>query len=151
MQNSNIGIQVTSTIAWDGAASFAHSIAEFNLFAWSFEVVGAIAADAVFNVEAADPDPADPCVPGAFFPVQEIATCAGGAAGGDQTITIPAGTTVGAVCSGTIPCRPAKFIRLVDGGGDTANVRVTLARKGPASAGSNPNDVREFGGFPGTL
>lgn len=148
--NSNIAIQVAATIAWDGAASFAHSIRDHTLFAWSFEVVGTIAADAVFTVEAADASAADPCVPDAFSAVQEITTCSGAAAGGDTTITIPAGTSVGTICGGTVPCRPGTFVRLVSTSGDTAEVRAVLIRKGPTGAGVQ-NDVREFGGFPGTL
>ena len=132
MRQVNIAIGTVGTIAWNGVAPFAADIRKHIRFAWSFEVVGPIAADAVFNIEAAPPSDADPCVPGPFEPVPEVSVCDFPAVPGPQaTVTIPAGTPVGTVCGGTIPCRPNAFVRLVSASGSTANVRAVMLRQGP--------------------
>lgn len=129
---ANIGGQTSGTVAWDGAASFSADIRKFIRFGWVFEVIGAIAADAVFKVQAAPPSAADPCVPGAFVDVEAMGTCQSAVIEGTAAqVTIPAGTAVGTVCSGTIPCRPDAFVRLVPVSGTTANVKVVLLRQGP--------------------
>lgn len=129
---SNVGIQNNATIAWDGAAAFAHDIRKFVRFGFSFEVTGVIAADAVFKVQAAPPSVADKCVPGAFVDVAAITICqAPVAAGALAEFRIPAGTPVGTVCAGTIPCRSGAFIRLASVSGTTGNVKAVLVRQGP--------------------
>lgn len=127
---SNPAIQNVPSLAWDGTASYPGDIRKFVRFGWSFEVLTTLAADAVFNIEAAPASEADPCEPGAFTAVPEVATCQGEAVGAQATITIPAGTVAGSICSGTIPCRPNAFVRLthISGG---ANVRAFLVRQGP--------------------
>lgn len=130
--NNNIMIQNVPAIAWDGTDSFGFDIRDYAKFGWGFEVVGAIAADAVFTAEAAPASDADDCVAGAYVPVAAIATCSGGAVAGDQTMTIPAGTAIGTICGGTVPCFADAFMRLAATSGDTQNVRVVMLRHGPA-------------------
>lgn len=130
--NFNVGARNPGLIAWNGTASFARKITGFMAFGFTFETVAAIAVDAVFNIEAAPPSDADPCVPGAFVPVPEISICDRPAEAGPQaTVTIPAGTPAGTICAGTIPCVPDVFIRLTAVSGDTANVRAVLVLDGP--------------------
>lgn len=130
--NNNVAIQNSGAIAWNGTASFPRDIRRHTRFAWSFEVVTAIAVDAVFNIQAAPSSDADPCLPGTFVPVPEISICDLPAEPGPQaTIVIPAGTPAGTICSGTIPCFPDAFVNLVPASGDTANVRAVLIRSGP--------------------
>lgn len=131
----NPAIQNVVSRAWDGTTAYAADVVDFVSFAWSFEVVTAIATDAVFKVQSAPASTGDPCVPGTFTDVPAIATCAGEAvpAGTLAEIRIPAGTPVGSICSGTIPCRPDKFLRLASVSGDTANVRAYMLRHGPAA------------------
>lgn len=130
--NSNVAIQNVGAISWDGTTSFPRDIRKYTRFAWSFEVTADLAADAVFNIEAAPPSAADPCVPGAFAPVPEVSICDIPAEPGPQaTVTIPSGTLAGTICSGTIPCRPNAFVRLTPVSGPTASVKAVLVRQGP--------------------
>lgn len=129
---SNVGIQNNGTISWDGTTSYPRDIRKYTRFGWVFETTAALAADAVFNVEAAPPSAADPCVPGAFVPVPEVSICDRPAVAGPQaTVRIPAGTLAGVECAGTIPCRPDAFVRLTPVSGPTADVRAVLIRNGP--------------------
>lgn len=131
---SNIAIGTTGTVAWDGTNSFAADIRKHLRFAWSFEVTAAIAVDAVFNVQAAPPSAGNPCVPGAFVAVPEVSICDNIAQPGPQaTVTIPAGTPIGTICGGTIPCRPDAFVRLASASGTTASVKAVLLRQGPVA------------------
>lgn len=131
--NHNVGRQHPGVIAWDGTAGTPRDIRKFNYFGFVFEVTAAIAADAVFNIVYHNADPADDCVPeAASNPVAEIALCDGAAQPADQAqVTIPAGTPVGTVCSGTIPCRPGAFVALEEESGDVANVRAVMVLSGP--------------------
>ena len=130
--NTNVGIQNVATVAWTGAAARAVDIRKFVRFGWVFEVTGAIAADAVFKVQAAPPSDADPCVPGTFVDVAEISICDRPAVPGPAAqVTIPAGTPIGTICAGTIPCRPDAFVRLASVSGTVANVLATIVRQGP--------------------
>ena len=129
---SNPAPTTVGRIAWDGAAAKTIDISNYNQFGFVFEPTAAIATDAVFNVMFHDGTAADPCVPDVAQSVPEIATCAGDAVPGPQaTITIPAGTAVGQLCYGTIPCRPGRFISLAAVSGDTANVEVVMVLQGP--------------------
>lgn len=130
--NSNIGVQTAGTIAWDGTASFPGDLRRFITFGWSLEVTDTIAADAVFLIEAAPASDADACLPGTWEGVDIVPTCTGAEATGATTFTIPAGTPVGTICAVTLACKPNAFVRLVDRGGDTDNVRAVLLRQGPA-------------------
>lgn len=130
--NSNVAIQNEGVVAWNGLASFPRDIRKHTRFAWSFEVTAAIAVDAVFNIQSAPPSDADPCVPGVFVPVPEISICDNIAVPGPQaTVTIPAGTPIGTICSGTIPCRPDAFVQLTAASGTTASVTAVMVRQGP--------------------
>ena len=129
---SNPAIQNVPMVAWDGAAARPGDVRNFVRFGWSFEVIAPIAVDAVFRVQSAPPSAADPCVPDVFTDVDEVATCQGEAVGGlFAEVTIPAGTPVGSICSGTIPCRPNAFVRLNSLSGTTASVLAILLRQGP--------------------
>src|SRR5262245_61081838 len=100
--NSNVALQNLPLLAWDGAAAVPRDIRRFVRFAWAFEVTAAIAADAVFNVQSAPPSAGDNCVPGAWVPVPEVSICDDPAVPGPQAaFTIPAGTPIGSVCTGT--------------------------------------------------
>jgi hypothetical protein len=130
--NNNVAIQNVGTVAWDGTTSYPGDIRRFTRFAWSFETTADLTADAIFNVEAAPPSPADNCLPGTFEPVEEISICDVPAIPGPQaTITIPDGTLAGTVCSGTIPCVPNAFVRLTALAGQTPTIRAVLIRQGP--------------------
>src|SRR5262245_35000763 len=98
--NSNVAMQNIGVLAWDGAAAYPRDIRQYIRFAWTFEVTAAVAADAVFNIEAAPPSAADPCLPGTFVAVPEVAICDRPAVPAAQaTVTIPANTAIGTVCS----------------------------------------------------
>jgi hypothetical protein len=129
---SNVGIQNQGVIVWDGAASYPRDITKHVRFGFVFEIVTTLAADTIFNVQAAPESAADPCLPGTFVPVPEISICDIPAVAGPQaSVFLPAGTLAGTICAGTIPCRPNKFVQLVGGGGDVANVRIVMVRQGP--------------------
>lgn len=128
----NYAIQNQPRVAWNGTASRPIDIRKHIGFAFSFEATADLAADAVFNIEYAMPDEADPCIPGAWAPVPEMATCDSVAEPGPQaSVTLPAGTAAGTVCTGTIHCRSGAFIRLVSGGGQVADVLVAAVLHGP--------------------
>jgi hypothetical protein len=129
--NNNPGVQTKGLIGWDGAATYPKRIVDFNNFGFVFETVGALAADAVFVVQFHDADAADDCDPEAGVDAPAVAVCQSPAfAPGPATITIPAGTPIGTICSATVPCRLGKFVSLrhVSGG---ANVRAVTLLQGP--------------------
>lgn len=130
---SNIAIQNSPRVLWTGSGTArSFDILKITRFAFAFEVTADLTADAVFNIEAAPGSEADPCVPGTFAPVPEVATCQGGAEAAQATVTIPSGTTAGTVCSGTIPCRPGRHVRLTPvTPADAANVLVAAVLQGP--------------------
>lgn len=127
----NWAIQNSPRIVWDGVASRPLDIRKHVGFAFAFEVTTTLTADAVFTIQSAPPSDADVCVPGAWEAVPEVATCEGEAVGASSTVTIPAGTTAGTVCSGTIPCRPNAFVRLISASGPTDDVLVAAVLSGP--------------------
>lgn len=128
----NVGTQYPSRIAWNGTAGNPIDIRQFNWFAWTFEVGTDLTADTIFNVMAHNPLPTDVCAPDAPFPVEEVSICDIPAVPGPQaTITLPAGTVAGTLCSGTIPCRPAAFVSLAAAGGDTSFVNAAITLGGP--------------------
>lgn len=130
--NTNPGIQNNATVAWNGTTARPMDIRKYVNFGWSFEVIAALGADTVFKVQAAPPSPGDPCVPGTFADVEAITICQAPVQDGAlATFTIPAGTPVGTVCAGTIPCRPGAFVRLAAVSGETADVLAVGIRQGP--------------------
>lgn len=130
--NSNVAAQNVPVIAWDGAVAYPRDIRKYVRFAWSFEVTAAIAVNAVFNIQSAPPNAGNHCAPGAFVPVPEISICDSPAVAGPQaTVTIPAGTPIGTICTGTIPCRPNAFVRLAAASGTVASVKSAMVLSGP--------------------
>ena len=129
--NSNVGIQTPGLVAWDGAASFPREIRKYTQYGFTFETTALLAADAVFKLQSAPPSAADPCVPGTFTDVLEVAICQVPATGALATITIPANTPAGQMCNGTFPCYPDAFVQLVPVSGPTASVKAVLILKGP--------------------
>lgn len=130
--NNNPGVQTKGLLAWDGAVAYPRRIQNWNDFGFVFEVAGAapLAADAVFVVQFHDADTADECTPEAGVDAPDIVICEEPIESGLAELRIPAGTAVGTICSGTVPCRLGKFVSLrhVSGG---ANVRATLLLQGP--------------------
>lgn len=132
----NPAMQNPGVIIWDGTAGRPVDLRRFVSFGFTFEVTADLAADTIFNVTAAPPDDADPCVAGTFVPVPEVLTCVGfyGAnpvPAPQATITLPAGTKAGSLCMATLPCVPDAFVSLASGGGNTGSVRVVTTLHGP--------------------
>lgn len=126
--NLNYGVQHPSKIAWSGTAAAPIDIRPYVGFSFTFETTADIAADTIFKVQAAPPDDADPCIPGAFIDVPEVLTCVaswGVVPAPHSEILIPAGTKKGSLCTGTLPCKPDAFVQLAAVSGDTATVRAT--------------------------
>lgn len=130
--NTNVGIQNTGVIAWDGTTAFPRDIRRHVRFGFSFEVVTALTQDTVFNVLAHDPSEANDCLPGASRPVAEVPTCVGPLVPAAQaTFVLPAGTPAGTICAGTIPCYPGAFVSLAAASGQTAQVKAVMILQGP--------------------
>jgi hypothetical protein len=133
----NYAIQNSGRIAWSGGATPAAPAIDIRRhvgFALTFYVVADIGADTTFEVQAAPPSQANPCLPGTFAPVPEVLTCTAdwGVQPGVKTeILIPNGTKAGAICTAAIPCAPDAFIKLVGGTGDVADVEAVVTLHGP--------------------
>lgn len=128
----NPAVQNHAKLAWDGATALPIDLSTHINFGFQIETTGLIAVAAVFKVQAAPASLADPCLPGVFVDVDEMATCNGPVVpGAKMEFTIPAGTPIGQVCSVGIPCRPNKFIKLVSVSGDVANVDIFGIMQGP--------------------
>lgn len=130
--NHNNAIQNVASRAWAGSTAYPADMSEFVYHAFAFEVIADIGVDAVFKVQSAPASAGDPCVPGTFTDIDATPTCMGElfAPGTDETITIPAGTPVGSLCSAAIPCRQ-KFVRLAAVSGETGDVLAYHVRSGP--------------------
>jgi len=139
--NINTASQNQGVLAWRAITAVNLNppidIRQHNNFSFTFHVIADIVAAAVFEFASAPPDPANPCVP--LLPqtkVKEVLTCAapwGVVATDDATLTIPAGTKAGTICTGTLPCRPDAFIQVEPASGDTGKVQVTAILSGPRS------------------
>jgi hypothetical protein len=130
--NSNVGIQHSGVIAWNGTTAFPRDIRKHTRFGFVFEVVAAVTTDAVFQVQGHDPNPANNCAPGAAFDVEEVAICQQPfVPGALAQIRIPAGTPIGTICAGTIPCRPGAFVSLGAESGTVASIRAVMILDGP--------------------
>ncbi len=133
--NHNVGLQHPAVLVWTGAVAIPRQIDRYNYFGFTFEVTGAIAADAVFKFVYHDADEVDPCLPGPANDVNVVPLCQSPAFSNPDPevaqITIPAGTPIGQLCVGTIPCRPGKFVSLAAVSGTTANVRAVMTLSGP--------------------
>jgi hypothetical protein len=133
--NINVATQNQGRVAWTGGATpvaTAIDVRNHINFAFSFEVITDITTNAVFSIQAAPPSAGNPCLPGTFVPIPEISICGIPAVPGPAaTLTIPAGTKAGSLCSATLPCKPAAFVKLVVTSGDTAKVSAVAILSGP--------------------
>jgi hypothetical protein len=132
--NLNVASQNNGILAFSGAAaaSPAIDIRQHNNFGFTFRVIAAIAADAIFKVQAAPPSGADSCLPGTFVEVPEVPICSSNVAPAAQSqIKIPAGTPIGSICTATLPCKPDAFVKVLPVSGTTASVEVVAVLGGP--------------------
>jgi hypothetical protein len=132
--NINVASQNNGILAFSGAAAASPAIDIRNHihFGFTFHVTAAIAANAVFKVQAAPPSPADHCVAGTFVEIPEVLVCSSNAVPAALSqITIPAGTPIGSICTATLPCRPDAFIKVLPVSGTTASVEVVAILGGP--------------------
>jgi hypothetical protein len=136
--NINVASQNQGVLAWAGASAQplngAVDLRQHNNFGLTFQVMVDIAAEAVFEITAAPPSGADPCVPGTFHDVAEVISCAapwGAVPATESKVSIPAGTKKGAICTATLPCKPDAFIKVNASGGDTGSVQVVVVLGGP--------------------
>jgi hypothetical protein len=131
----NLGIPNIQNVALkflgSAGASVPRDVTQHNRFGFTVEVLGVLAADMVLKFQSAPGSVADPCLPGAFTDVLEVAICKTPAVGALSTLTIPAGTPVGTICAGTIPCRTGKFLQAVVVSGSAAGVFVGIVLQGP--------------------
>jgi hypothetical protein len=135
--NINVAAQNQGVIAWRATTASnlnpAIDIRHHVHFGFTFHVTADITTDAVFEFASAPPDPANPCAP--LLPqtkVKEVPTCAGGAvADADASLTIPAGTKAGSICTATLPCKPDAFIQIEAVSGDTGKIEVVAVLGGP--------------------
>ena len=130
----NYGLQNQAQTAFSAvaAASPPVDIRGYVGFSFTANVIAAIAADAVFNVQAAPPDVVDPCLPGPFVDVPEVPICDVPAVPAAQsTFMIPANTPVGSRCSIFMPCKPDAFITVNPLSGTTASVEIVVGLHGP--------------------
>jgi hypothetical protein len=136
--NLNVASQNQGVLAWRAITAVNLNppvdIRHHNNFGFSFHVVADIAVDAIFEVVAAPPSDADPCLPGAQHPVEEVLTCRapwGTVPNPESQIVIPAGTKAGSICTATLPCKPDAFIQVEPVSGDTGKIEVVVILGGP--------------------
>lgn len=135
--NINVASQNQGIVAFTGVAVAAVSspidLRHHVNFGFTFNILADIGADTKFKVQSAPPSDADPCLPGNFVDVPEVVTCDWLTRQGAATseILIPAGTKKGAICSGTLPCKPDAFVQIVPVSGETADVQVVAVLGGP--------------------
>jgi hypothetical protein len=130
--NLNYAAQHQGVLAWSGTAATPIDIRRHVGLSFTFEVTADLAANAVFNVQAAPASDVDPCLPGTFAPVPEVLTCVadfGAQALPQATIVIPSGTKKGSICTAALPCRPDAFVQLASSTG--ASVRAVAVLSGP--------------------
>jgi hypothetical protein len=133
--NLNTAVQNQGVIAWASAISNAPvDIRKHVNFGFTFHIKADIATEAVFEIVAAPESDADPCLPGAQHPIQEVLTCVAswGVVPADKsTIHIPAGTKAGSMCTATLPCKPDAFVQVEPVSGDTGKIDVVIVLSGP--------------------
>jgi hypothetical protein len=136
--NLNVAAQNQGVLAW-------RAITAQNLnppvdirhhvhFGFTFHVTADILAEAIFEVVAAPASDADPCLPGAQHPVEEVLTCRapwGTVPNTKSQIHIPVGTKAGTICTATLPCKPDAFIQVEAVSGDTGKVEVVVILGAP--------------------
>jgi hypothetical protein len=136
--NINVANQYNGVLAWQAITAVNLNppidLRHHNNFGFTFNVTSDIAADAIFEFQAAPPSAADPCVPDVFYDIAEILSCVAswGAMPASKTeVTIPAGTKKGSICTATLPCKPDAFIHVQPVSGDTGKVEVVAILGGP--------------------
>ncbi len=132
--NLNVASQNQGVVAWTGTAARPIDLRHHVNYSFTFQVNAALAADTKWQFESAPPSDADPCAPGAWSPVKEVVTCMmpwGTVSNDNAEVVIPAGTPIGSICTGALPCKPDAFIRLAPTGGDVGNVTVVAILGGP--------------------
>lgn len=137
--NINVASQNQGLIAWRAITAVnlnpAIDLRQHNNFGFSFHVVADIVADAVFEFASGPADPANPCAP--LLPqekVKEVITCVGPwgiTPTDDASLTIPAGTKAGSICTATLPCKPDAFLQIEPVSGDTGKIEVVAVLGGP--------------------
>jgi hypothetical protein len=135
--NLNVAIQHPGIVAWSGLinpTSVDLDLRRYVHFAFTFYVDSDITADALFELRAAPPSTSDPCAPGIYHDVAEVLTCSAPGTtvpAAKSTITIPAGTKKGTICTATLPCKPDAFLRLFPVSGDTGRIVAVATLSGP--------------------
>ncbi|MBO4228440.1 hypothetical protein [Bradyrhizobium neotropicale] len=136
--NINVAFQNQGILAWRAVAATNVNppidIRHHVNFGITFQAIDDLTADAVFEVQAAPADAADPCAPGAFHPVEEVVSCMspwGALPATKSEVTIPAGTPKGTICTATLPCKPDAFIKVMAVSGDTGFLHVVVVLGGP--------------------
>jgi hypothetical protein len=132
--NLNVASQHNGLVMWAGTTARPIDLRHHVNFSMTIQVNAPIGADTKFQFEWAPPSDADPCLPGAWFPVEEVLTCSArwGEVSEDRAeITIPANTPVGSICTAALPCKPGAFIRVAPTGGDVGDVSIIAVLSGP--------------------
>ncbi len=136
--NINTATQHQGVLAWRAITAVnlnpAIDLRHHVNFGLTFHITADIVAEAKFEIVAAPPSAADPCVPGPQHPVEEVITCMaawGAVPVANSFITIPAGVKAGSVCVATLPCKPDAFIQVEAVSGDTGKVEVVVTLSGP--------------------
>lgn len=127
-------VQNVALLAFAAGVSYPRDISKHNNFGFTFEVFADLTADTIFKFQSAPASLADKCVPGVFTDVLEVAICKTPAVGAITQVTLPNGTKAGAICAGTIPCKPNRFVQIVAVSGETVDVRITMVLQGPHGA-----------------
>ena len=129
----NYGLQNAGVTAHRvAAAAVPVDIRGYVGFSLTANCIGDVGADAIFNIQAAPPSDADPCLPGTFVDVPEVPICDIPAVPAPQsTFLIPAGTPLGTRCSIFMPCKPGAFVSVLPVSGDTGNVEIVVGLHGP--------------------
>jgi|SRR5262245_10324084 len=135
--NLNGSTQNQGIVAWTGGATpvaTAIDIRHHIGFSFTFKAIADLAADTIFEVQAAPPSAGDPCVAGTPYDVPEVLVCESGfgaAPAAKSQVLLPNGTKMGSICTATLPCRPDAFVLLKAGSGDTAKVQAVAVLTGP--------------------
>jgi hypothetical protein len=132
--NLNVASQNNGLVMWTGTAARPIDLRHHVNFSMTIQVNAAIGADTKLQFEWAPPSDADPCLPGAWHPVEEVLTCSArwGEVSTDRAeIVIPKDTPVGSICSAALPCKPGAFIRVAPAAGDVGDVTVVAVLSGP--------------------
>jgi hypothetical protein len=134
--NLNPALQHHGFIVWTALAVPSNPAIDLRHhagFGFTFKVDTDITTDAVFEIRAAPPDAANPCVPGIFHDIAETLICSAPGTvvpAAKSQVVIPVGTKADAVCVATLPCKPDAFVRVFAVSGDTGKVEVVITLSG---------------------